>query len=44
LQLAGLPAVCVALAARSDAAMALAALALPPAFAAERVRQWSRYG
>lgn len=42
--LTGLPALCIALAARSRSARVLAALALPPAFAAERVRQSFRYG
>lgn len=43
-QLTGLPALCIALAARSRAASVLAALALPPAFAAEQMRQRLRYG
>lgn len=43
-QITGLPALCIALAARSGAARVLAALALPAAFAAERVRQMLRYG
>ena len=44
LQIVGLPALCIALAARSNAARLIAAVALPPAFAAERVRQRLRYG
>lgn len=44
LQLTGLPAMCIALAARSAAARLLAAFALPPAFAAEWFRQRLRYG
>jgi hypothetical protein len=43
-QLTGLPALCIALSARSGSARVLAALALPPAYAAERVRQGLRYG
>jgi len=43
-RLTGLPALCIALAARSRAASVFAALALPPAFAAERMRQRLRYG
>ena len=42
-QLTGLPALCIALSARSGAARLLAALALPPAYAAEQVRQRLRY-
>jgi stearoyl-CoA desaturase (delta-9 desaturase) len=44
LQFTGLPALCIALAARSRAARLLAAVALPPAFAAERFRQRLRCG
>jgi len=40
----GLPALCVALAARSRVGAMLAALALPPAVAVERVRLGLRYG
>lgn len=43
-QVAGLPALCIALAARSAVARALAALALPPSFFVERIRQQLRYG
>ncbi|WP_156391630.1 MULTISPECIES: acyl-CoA desaturase [unclassified Roseateles] len=43
-QLAGLPALCIALAARSGAAKLLAILVLPLAFAAEQIRQGLRYG
>lgn len=43
-QLTGLPALCIALAARSSSARVLAAIALPLAFAAERVRQNLSYG
>lgn len=43
-QVVGLPALCVALAARSGAARVVAALALPPAFAAEQIRRSLRYG
>jgi len=43
-QFAGLPALCIALAARSGPARLLAILALPLAFAAERIRQGLRYG
>jgi fatty-acid desaturase len=43
-QVTGLPALCIALAARSRAARVVAVLALPPAFAVEQLRQWLRYG
>ena len=43
-QLVGLPALCVAIAARSGGAMLIAAIALPMAFGMERVRQGLRYG
>jgi len=43
-RLTGLPALCIALAARSGSARVLAAFALPAAFVAERVRQRLRYG
>lgn len=43
-QLVGLPALCIALAARSGAATIVAALALPVAVAAEQMRQTIRYG
>lgn len=43
-QVVGLPALCIALAARSRAATVVAALALPLAFAAEQLRQRMRYG
>ena len=43
-QVLGLPALCIALAARSGAARFVAALALPFAFAAEQIRQRMSYG
>ncbi len=43
-QIWGLPALCIALAARSYPARVLAALVLPVAHGAERLRQWLRYG
>lgn len=43
-QLVGLPALCIALAARRGTVRVVAALALPLAFGAERVRQGLRYG
>jgi fatty-acid desaturase len=44
IRVVGLPALCIALAARSGTATMVAALALPMAFIAEQIRQSVRYG